>query len=178
MPDSNRSQHPRMAPHGIYPARGEDEWVAVACRNDADWLNLVDFVAEPWAQESRFATLDGRLQHEDALDAGVARRTREHDKFELAAALQRVGVPAAAVQQPRERIDEDERTRAWGLWPTVRHEKIGKVRVDGLPVHLSETDWELTHGAACLGQHNDFVYGELLGLGSDEIDSLRDEGVI
>ena len=178
MPDSNRSQHPRMAPHGIYAARGEDEWVAVACRDDADWLSLVDFVAQPWAQESRFATLDGRLQHEDALDEGIARLTREHDKFELAAALQRVGVPAAAVQQPRERIDEDERTRAWGLWPTVRHEKIGKVRVDGLPVHLSETDWELTHGAACLGQHNDFVYGELLGLGSDEIDSLRDEGVI
>jgi len=96
----------------------------------------------------------------------------------LAAKLQRTGVPAAAVQQPRERIDEDEHTRAWGLWPTVAHEKMGKVRVDGLPVHLSETDWELSHGAACLGQHNDFVYGDLLGLQSDEIESLREEGVI
>ena len=178
MPDSNRSQHPRMAPHGIYPARGDDEWIAIACRDVADWQHLAEGIAEPWARESRFATLDGRIQHEDTLDASVASFTGAHDKFELAAKLQRTGVPAAAVQQPRERIDEDERTRAWGLWPTVAHEKMGKVRVDGLPVHLSETDWEVSHGAACLGQHNDFVYGELLGLQSDEIESLREEGVI
>ena len=178
MPNSNRSQHPRMAPHGIYPAQGDDEWVAVACRDDADWRHLGDVATEPWVRESRFETLDGRIQHEDALDAKVASFTAAHDKFEMAAKLQRAGVPAAAVQQPRERIDEDERTRAWGLWPTVAHEKMGKVRVDGLPVHLSETDWQLSHGAACLGQHNDFVYGELLGLEGDEIESLREEGVI
>ena len=45
-------------------------------------------------------------------------------------------------------------------------------------MHLSETDWELSRGAACLGQHNEFVYGDLLGLGADEIESLRAEGVI
>jgi crotonobetainyl-CoA:carnitine CoA-transferase CaiB-like acyl-CoA transferase len=178
MPDSNRSQHPRMAPHGIYPARGDDEWIAIACRDDADWQRLADTVAEPWARESRFATLDGRIQHEDALDENVASLSVAHDKFALAARLQRAGLPAAPVQQPRERIDEDEHNRAWGLWPTVVHEKIGKVRVDGLPVQLSETNWELSRGAACLGQHNDFVYGELLGLDADEIDSLRAEGVI
>ncbi len=178
MPDSNRSQHPRMAPHGIYPALGDDEWIAIACRDDSDWERFGGVLAEPWVQESRFETLDGRIQHEDALDAGVATFTATRDKFELAARLQRARIPAAAVQQPRERIDEDERTREWGLWPTVAHEKIGKVRVDGLPVHLSETDWELSRGAACLGQHNDFVYGDLLGLGTDEIESLHAEGVI
>ncbi len=178
MPDSNRSQHPRMAPHGIYPALGDDEWIAIACRDDSDWERLGEVVAEPWVEEGRFATLDGRIAHEDALDASVATFTATRDKFELATQLQGAGVPAAAVQQPRERIDEDERTRAWGLWPTVAHEKIGKVRVDGLPVHLSETDWELSRGAACLGQHNDFVYGDLLGLDRGEIESLRAEGVI
>ncbi len=178
MPDSNRSQHPRMAPHGIYPALGDDEWIAIACREDSDWERLGGVLAEPWVEEGRFATLDGRIAHEDALDASVATFTATRDKFELATQLQGAGVPAAAVQQPRERIDEDERTRAWGLWPTVAHEKIGKVRVDGLPVHLSETDWELSRGAACLGQHNDFVYGDLLGLQPGEIESLRAEGVI
>jgi crotonobetainyl-CoA:carnitine CoA-transferase CaiB-like acyl-CoA transferase len=178
MPDSNRSQHPRMAPHGIYPALGDDEWIAIACRDDSDWERFGGVLAEPWVEESRFETLDGRIQHEDALDASVATFTATRDKFELAARLQRARIPAAAVQQPRERIDEDERTRAWGLWPTVAHEKMGKVRVDGLPVHLSETDWEVAHGAACLGQHNAFVYGDLLGLGTDEIESLHAEGVI
>jgi hypothetical protein len=55
---------------------------------------------------------------------------------------------------------------------------MGRVRVDGLPVHLSETDWRLERGAPCLGQDNDYVYGELLGLGPDERAGLQAEGVI
>jgi crotonobetainyl-CoA:carnitine CoA-transferase CaiB-like acyl-CoA transferase len=45
-------------------------------------------------------------------------------------------------------------------------------------VHLSETDWEINRGAPCLGEHNDYVFGELLGLGADEISSLSKEGVL
>ena len=176
MPDSNRSQHPRMAPHGIYPAKGDDEWIAIACRDDADFARIVPLF--PGMEADRFATLDGRIANEDDLDAVVACTTSTRDKFELAAEIQRAGVPAAAVQKPEERIDRDVRTSEWGLWPTVEHSNIGKVRVDGLPVHLSETDWEMNRGAACLGEHNDYVYGELLGLSASEIESLRDEGVL
>jgi crotonobetainyl-CoA:carnitine CoA-transferase CaiB-like acyl-CoA transferase len=64
------------------------------------------------------------------------------------------------------------------LWPTVEHSEMGQVRVDGLPVHLSETDWEITRGAPCLGEHNDYVLGELLGLSTEEISSLAKEGVV
>ena len=52
---------------------------------------------------------------------------------------------------------------AWGLWPTVHQTEMGDVRVDGMPVHLSETDWKVERGAPCLGEHNDYVFGELLG---------------
>ena len=55
---------------------------------------------------------------------------------------------------------------------------MGRVRVDGLPVHLSRTDWSITRGAPCLGEHNDQVFGELLGLAPDEIAALRADGVI
>ena len=55
---------------------------------------------------------------------------------------------------------------------------MGRVRVDGLPYHLSATDWQMERGAPCLGEHNDFVFGELLGLSDREIVALRDEGVI
>jgi benzylsuccinate CoA-transferase BbsF subunit len=60
----------------------------------------------------------------------------------------------------------------------VQQRSMGDVRVDGLPVHLSETDWHLEAGAGDLGEHNELVYGELLGLSSDEIEELRAEGVI
>ena len=55
---------------------------------------------------------------------------------------------------------------------------MGAVRVDGLPVHFSRTDWEIRRGAPCLGEHNEEVLGELLGLSSEEVARLRDEGVV
>jgi crotonobetainyl-CoA:carnitine CoA-transferase CaiB-like acyl-CoA transferase len=177
-PDSNHSAWPAMAPHGIYPARGDDCWVAIACRDARDWEALGRVVDEPWTREARFASLEGRLREQAALDACVAGWTRGRSKFETQRALQAAGVPAAAVQTPRERIDEDPNTRAWGLWPTVQHAAMGDIRVDGLPVHLSRTDWSLERGAPCLGQHNAEVYGGLLGLSDGEIAQLRAEGVL
>lgn len=178
MPHSNRSQSPPMAPHGIYPADGDDRWVAIACRDDADWTALSKVVGEPWAADDRFATLDGRLAAEDALDDALGTWTGRHDRDDLAGRLRNAGVPATIVATPEDRIEHDPGTSAWGLWPTVHHTEIGDVRVDGIPLHLSETDWHIERGGPCLGEHNDIVFGDILGLSPDEIDDLRAEGAI
>src|SRR5579864_5598210 len=143
MPHSNHSQSPAMAPHNIYPTAGADNWVAIACRDDADWRALAGVIGERCA---------------------------------LAARLQEAGVPAAAVQQPSERIDADPNTTAWGLWPRVVHAEMGEVRVDGLPVHLSETDWGIERGAPCLGEHNEEVFVGLLGRDAAQLEALRTAG--
>jgi crotonobetainyl-CoA:carnitine CoA-transferase CaiB-like acyl-CoA transferase len=88
------------------------------------------------------------------------------------------GVPCAPVARPSERCDVDPETKAWGLWPTITHTKHGAVRVDGLPVHLSATDWQLDRGGPVLGEDNERVYSEVLGLTTAEIGRLADEGVI
>ncbi len=178
MPHSNRNRCPAMAPHGIYPARGEDRWLAIACRDQVDWQALSEVVADAWVEERRFSTLEDRLRHEDDLDRLLSDWTRKHDPFDSASALRAAGVPASAVQKPEDRIDKDPSTEAWGLWPTVTHSAMGEVRADGLPVHLSQTDWEIRRGAPCLGEHNDRVFGEVLGLSEREIAELRQEGVI
>ena len=178
MPDSNRSQFPRMAPHGVYAAQGEDNWLAVSCRDDGDWAGLGRAVGGEWAAEARFARLEGRLEHEDALDGCLEGWSESRDMFESARALRAEGVAASAVQRPQQRVDEDANTAAWGLWPTVTHAEMGEVRVDGLPVHLSETDWSIARGAPCLGQDNARVYGEILGVGESELEQLREDGVI
>ena len=89
-----------------------------------------------------------------------------------------VGVPAAAVQKPGERIDQDPDSAGFGLWPTVHHSKMGDVRVDGLPVHLSRTDWQMERGGPCLGEHTEEVLGDLLGLSAGEVGELREQGVV
>ncbi|MEX2230224.1 MAG: CoA transferase [Dehalococcoidia bacterium] len=178
MPNSNRNQSPPMAPHGIYPAAGDDNWIAIACRNEHDWQAFCGAVGEAWTADTRFVDLAARLTHEDELDARVAQWTRPRERFATAAALQAAGVPATAVQRPEERVDHDADTAAWGLWPTAHHTEMGDVRVDGLAVHLSESDWEITRGAGCLGEHNEYVFGELLGVSPSELRLLKEEGVV
>jgi crotonobetainyl-CoA:carnitine CoA-transferase CaiB-like acyl-CoA transferase len=177
-PDSNHSQFPSMAPHNIYPASGEDRWVAIACRDDEDWAAFARVLDEAWTRDEGFRTLAGRLAAEADLDRRISTWTAARDRFAVASELQSAGVPATAVQAARDRIENDPATAAWGLWPVVRHREIGEVRVEGIPVHLSDTDWTIEQGAPCLGQHNEVVFGGLLGLTADELDDLRAEGAI
>jgi crotonobetainyl-CoA:carnitine CoA-transferase CaiB-like acyl-CoA transferase len=176
--DSNRGSSPVMAPHGIYPAAGDDEWIAIACRDDKEWLALAACIDEAWARDTRYAEVDGRVDHQDALDRHLADWTKSKDKFQLATQLHACGVPAAAVQRPGERVDQDPNTQDWGLWPSVIHPSIGEVRVDGLPIHLSETDWAIRQGAPLLGEHNRLVYCDLLGYTDDEFEALEDMGIV
>src|SRR3954454_11884114 len=178
MPDSNHSQFPAMAPHNIYAAAGDDNWVAIACRDDRDWMALAQVAGEGWEGDPRLATVSDRLAHEEELDKLLEAWTVQRNHFEVAASLVAAGVPATAVQRPEERIDHDPNTAAWGLWPLVQHTEMGAVRVDGLPVHLSASDWRLERGGPCLGEHNDKVFGEILGMSSDDIKQLRDDKVI
>ncbi len=177
-PHANRSEHPAMAPHGIYPARGDDEWVAIACRSDAEWRALAGVVEADWARAARFGTLAGRLEAQDDLDAALAGWTRTRAKADIVAALQAADVPAAPVAKPAERVDHDPATAGFGLWPTATHSKMGAVRVDGLPVHFSKTDWKIERGGPCLGEHTEEVLTGVLGLSADEVAKLRAEGVV
>ncbi len=175
-PNSNRSAHGAMAPHGIYPCRGDDEWVAIACRDEDDWGRLAALPDGPIDPALASKTLADRLADEDGLDATIAAWTAERGKFEVQAMLRAAGIPASAVQKPEERTDHDPDTA--DLWPVVTHKVMGEVRVDGLPARFSATPWQMTKGAACLGEDNVDVFGRLLGLSPDAVARLHAEGVI
>ena len=100
------------------------------------------------------------------------------NRWQIETDLQGVGVPAAAVRRPGERIDGDIATGSRDLWPMIEHPAMGGVRVDGQPVRLSTTDWSITAGGPTLGQHNHYVLGQLLGRTPTEIQELEDAGVI
>ncbi|MEM7017995.1 MAG: CoA transferase [Pseudomonadota bacterium] len=175
-PNSNRNHYPAMAPHGIYPCQGEDQWLSIACRNESDWQSLAGTINAAWCAEERFATLEARLASQDALDEALSSFTQSGEKFALQRQLLAAGVPAAAVQTPEERIDKDPTTQ--GMWPEVPHSAMGQVRVDGQPATFSETNWDIHHGGPCLGEHTDEVLTTVLGMDPDEVAKLHGEGVV
>jgi crotonobetainyl-CoA:carnitine CoA-transferase CaiB-like acyl-CoA transferase len=175
---ANRNPYQAMAPHGIYPCQADDSWIAIACRHDADWAALGEVIGEPWAKDAALATVAGRLAAQDTIDADLAAWTAGHDRDATVAAVRAAGIPVAPVRRPPERCDDDRALQAWGLWPTVQHTKHGALRTDGQPVHLSTTDWRIRRGGPVLGEDNERVLGEVLGLSSAEIGRLAAEGVI
>lgn len=172
-PHSNRSTSPLMAPHGIYPCQGDDEWIAIACRDDGQWTALAALVgADPGLE------LEDRVARQDALDATVEVWTSARTRAEAQTQLRAAGVTASGVARPPDRGDGDADNQAWGMWPTATHTRHGQVRVDGLPVHLSASDWKIEHGGPLLGEHTDRVLTDVLGLSAEQIDELRAEKVI
>ncbi len=177
-PNSNHNQFPPMAPHGIYPTNGDDNWVALSCRDDQDWQAFVWAAGEDLHVDAKFDTVEGRIANENELDGIVSKWCSTRDRFDIERELKAAGVPCEPVRRPQERIDQDPNTAAFGMWPTVQHTAMGDVRVDGIPVHLSKTDWELLHGAPCLGEHNERVLGGILGYSAEELAAMHEGGVI
>jgi len=100
------NDHPCYAPHGAYPCRGNDKWIAIAVRDDAEWRRLVEAMGDPeWAREERFADSLSRWHNRGELDRGLGAWTATQDNQELTALLQQNGVPARGPQprsgQPR-----------------------------------------------------------------------------
>lgn len=177
-PGGNSADFDEFAPHGIYPCRGEDRWIAIACRDDSDLALLAKVLDEPALGAERFGTLERRLRTADELDALIGAATAARDATQLADELITAGVPASVVKSPGERIDDDDDLDDLGLFPTVSHPEIGEVRVEGIPMRFSATPWQFDSAAPQLGQHNRQILGGLLGHDDEELDDWAKRGVI
>jgi crotonobetainyl-CoA:carnitine CoA-transferase CaiB-like acyl-CoA transferase len=176
-PNSNRSNFPRMAPHGIYECAGDDQWVAISVRDESEWSILCELMGMSDV-EGQYQSLTERMEHQDEIDASIEQWTKSKTPMAVMDALQSRGVPAAAVQHPEDRMERDPNVEAWGLFPTVKHKLIGEVRVDGMPMKHSETPASIKNGAPVLGQHNQEIFGDVLGIDADIMTTLSDQGVI
>ena len=130
------------------------------------------------AADDRLATVEGRVERHDKIDERIEAWTSVRSPMQAMDALQAKRVPAGAVQRPADRIDNDPNTKAWGLFPTVDHPKMGKVRVDGMPIKLSETPARIERGGPTLGQHNQEVFAGVLGMDETTVAALTEEGVL
>lgn len=178
-PLGNRLEGQDAAPHGVYPARGEDRWVAIAVFTDEEWRALVEEMETPdWASDPRFTTQSARHANQDALDAHISEWTRERERYDLMHRLQARGVAAAVVQSAEDTNENDPHLAQSGVFFEMDHPVIGRARFEGTPIKFSgmtQTNWR---SAPLLGEDNDYVFRQILGLGDDEYETLRAEGVI
>jgi benzylsuccinate CoA-transferase BbsF subunit len=166
------------APHGVYRCQGDDRWCAIAVFTDKEWLGFKRALGSPpWAEDRRFATLTGRLKNSDELDRLVEGWTRGHTAEEAMVLLQAQGVAAGVVQDASD-LAKDPQLKERGFFIELDHPELGKTISDAVPIRLSDTPARYTRAAPVLGQDNDYVYGKLLGMGTDEITELRQQGVI
>jgi len=166
-----------MAPHGIYRCKGEDQWVSIAISSDAVWENFCRAIREPaWTKDERFADYPGRYNNQDELDKLISAWTLQHDHYAVMRILQAAGVPAGPVLDAKELIEEPH-LNARGIWETVPHPVAG-ARAEIAPFALfSKTPIHIRTPAPCLGEHNELVFGKLLGMSGEEIAELEKKGI-
>ena len=178
-PRGNRLDDPPAAPHGVYPADGDDRWIAIAVFGDDDWRRFVEAIgAPPWTEDVRFASEESRRSHQDLLDEQVAAWTKERSAREAMLTLQAAGVAAAAAQTAEEINEWDPQLRERGIFFELDHPVIGEARFEGTPIKFSRTQQHTWRSAPLLGEDNHYVFGDVLGLSEDEISELESEGVI
>lgn len=163
---------------GVYACAGEDEWVAVSVGTDAEFAALCHAIGrEDLVRDERFADVVSRRRNHDEFDAVVAAWTCGRSQRDAADALQAAGVAAAPVLRIPALL-RDENLRARGFWEEHAHTDAGTWDMEGPVWRMSETPAHVRLPAPMLGEHNAWVFGDLLGLGEDEIAELEAAGVI
>lgn len=171
------NRHPYMAPHGCYRCRGEDSWLVIAISSDDEWRSLCQVMGDPpWTRDERFSDILSRRQNQDEMDRLIEAWTSQHDHRQLMSMLQQAGVKAGAVLNVVELVD-DPHLGERGFFEPLSHPESGTHRYPGASWKMSSTPGSLRLPAPCFGEHNEYVFGQLLGLSTDEISKLAEEGV-
>ena len=177
IPRREPNRDPWMAPHGNYRCRGDDAWVAIAVRSDSEWEYLCRVAGQAsWARDPRFSDSTGRKRHSDELDRLIEEWTGNLDGDGMARALQEAGVPAARVS-PAEGVVNNPQLAARGFFEIVDHPEAGSYPMAGIPWKLSRTPGRIRTPAPCLGEHNEVVLNEYLGVDGADFTELETRGV-
>ena len=188
MPERIANRDANSAPHGAYQCQGEGRWCAIAVQDDEQWAGLLRAMGDPvWSGEPEFATLTGRLANQDRLDALIGEWTAQLTSDEVMERLQREGVPASVVSQGDD-LYASEHLKARDFYrpsPSYVAERGTPAweweHRDSLawssPVRLSETPMEFGKYSN-VGEDNDYVFREILGMPESEIESLMESGAL
>jgi crotonobetainyl-CoA:carnitine CoA-transferase CaiB-like acyl-CoA transferase len=171
----NRSN--RFAPQGAYPCSGDDRWVAVACADDLSWRNLAGVLGIDERDADRLGSLEDRMGALDEIDEMIASWTTDRESGEVRDVLQSAGVEAVPVADLGDAFGDPQLIHR-GHFVPLEHPLMGECFYERNGFRLSDAEGGYVRTSPLLGEHNEMVLGEILGMGSGEIARLRDEGIL
>ena len=168
-----------MAPHNAYRCRGGDlKWVTIAVASDEEWASLCSTMGNPaWTEEDKFADGYSRWKNQEEMDRHIEAWTQNYTPYEVTEMLQKAGVAAFPCLSNRGLV-EDPHLKARGFFEEWDHPEIGKRKYDGMTWKMSKTPGRIRKRAPLVGEHNNYVFGELLGLSQEEIGRLVQEKIL
>ncbi|MBI5948926.1 MAG: CoA transferase [Chloroflexi bacterium] len=174
----NGNDDPAMAPHGVYPLAGADNWVAIVCPDDPQWLALCQVIGrDDLARDPGLATNEGRVARRAELDAAVSAWTSGRDPKSVEDSLQAAGVPVSRLQNSLACL-ADPQLQHRGHFVTLDHPIHGKTVVEGSRHRLSRTPAVVHTCAPTLGRDTFEVLGTILGYDADRIAELAAAGAL
>ncbi len=176
------SQEGPAAPHNAYRCAPEgadhDRWIVISVRTEAEWNRFVAALGSPWwTADEKFRTLYLRMRNRDELDANIANWTITRRAEDVMATLQAAKIPAGVASNGADICANDPQFKERGFWPPLET-KNGETHVTGIPFKLSSTPGRVRTLGPEVGENNDYILGELLGLSKAERDALIAEEAI
>ncbi|KPK22061.1 MAG: hypothetical protein AMJ76_01015, partial [Dehalococcoidia bacterium SM23_28_1] len=174
--DGNRSD--TMAPHGVYPCKGDDQWCAIAVESDDQWDALRRALGDPaWARDDRFRTAAGRVQHQEQIDRHLSEWTSKRSAQDVMRLLQSAGVPSGVVQRSSDLL-RDPQLAHRRFFRYLDHPEMGNTPYSGHQFRIRGYESGPRFPAPLLGQHNELVLREILGMTDEEITEVLAAGAI
>ena len=167
-----------MAPHGVFPCRGNDAWITIAVDGDGQWDALKTAMGNPqWAAAADYADAFQRWQHQDTLERRIAEWTSEYTADELTERLQSAGI-AAFPSLSAAQLRDDLHLAARAALPAITHPDKGTQRAVAPPWRFGTTPADPLRWTPELGEDNHAVFCGLLGMDADELAALREARII
>jgi crotonobetainyl-CoA:carnitine CoA-transferase CaiB-like acyl-CoA transferase len=172
-----RSRHRRAAITAV-PLRCRDGYVHVSAFGDRDWRTLIGFMGRmDWANDEGFSNVTKRWSRADEINQGIENWVADQDKEYLFHELQKQAVAAVPVSSSEDLLNAPQ-LRARDFFVEIDHPRVGRLEYPSAAYRLSETPLRYARGAPLLGQHNDLVFCDRLGLTRESVVRLAEAGVV
>ena len=175
------NRHPFLSPHGVYRCQGHDQWVAIAARDDADWVAICRAIGQPeLTSDAQFADPIARRQHQETLDEIICAWTSGQTSYQVTEILQEAGLPAGAVLTAKQALTDPQYIER-KFFETVHNPPEVELRDKGYVGRgwkFSKSEARIKGPAPQLGEANEYVLGELLGVDQTRMKAFAEDWTI